>query len=288
MTATPPPLTDAVAAQIRETAWTPAMRRSYRDLPGYWTSCACQWGCPACERGDHHRCPRHEPLRRPMGHVMRTGGTHAAHHAEPHQHPTPTATGPKHTTQAQVWLADHACAWECRCGCRKDDDQGDGQDVADQTAQETAEDVADQTAQETAEGAAKETTAREAAPAAPEPASLTDDPTDAQILAWVRARGLVDADADRVTPPMRRAYAAQVPTERAAAARRQHAQAELEHQFAQAAENRARHEAKQARRERIRAWAEQHRYPVGRSIPPSTERAYQVAMEGADGQPGLF
>lgn len=128
-------MTPDAAAWIRDKVWTPAMRKQFAEVPGFYLSCACQWGLTTyCREGNHDRCHRAEPLRSDMTSILRRGGTHSAHFREPYAHKTDTsATGPKYTTVAQVWLADRVCRWVCPCDCRHvgkrvTPDQGAGDD----------------------------------------------------------------------------------------------------------------------------------------------------------------
>jgi len=114
-----PALTAEVAGQIRATAWTPAMRKSYRETPGWYHRCACQSGLTHwCRTGQHDRCHRAAPLRSYAAVICGPDGETPALFAEPYAHDTDVyATGPRRTSLAMVWLADRVCAWQCPCDC---------------------------------------------------------------------------------------------------------------------------------------------------------------------------
>lgn len=128
------------AAWIREHAWTPAMRKQFGEVPGFYLMCACQFGLTTwCREGSHGRCCRAEPLRSSETYILRRGGIYPAYFAEPYAHKTDTsATGPQFTQLAQVWLADRVCRWVCPCDCEHtgkrvvvvDDEQHDDRPIA--------------------------------------------------------------------------------------------------------------------------------------------------------------
>jgi len=130
-------LTALDAAWIRDNVWTPAMRKQFTEVPGFYLLCACQYGpTTSCREGQHQRCHRAEPLRSDETYILKRGGIYPAYFAEPYAHKTDTsATGPQFTSAAQVWLADRVCRWVCPCGCGHDGkrvmpDQGAGDDGA--------------------------------------------------------------------------------------------------------------------------------------------------------------
>lgn len=110
-------MTPGQAGWVREHAWTQTMRKEYREVPGYYTSCACQYGASNwCQMGQCGQCRRADPLDVYATAVVRRKG-HPAFFAEPFQHPTRDACGPKHSRTAMVWLADRVCRWVCPCRC---------------------------------------------------------------------------------------------------------------------------------------------------------------------------
>lgn len=113
----PPPLTAAIAAAIRDT-WPKHMRKTYADIPGYFTHCACQHGTtPPCQKGRHDLCGRATPLRRPEAAICDPRGM-VTTFPQTYQHPSDVnAVGPGYTSAAQVWLADRVCRWQCPCTC---------------------------------------------------------------------------------------------------------------------------------------------------------------------------
>lgn len=115
---TAPTMPAEAAAWIREHAWTARMRKTYAEVPGFYTTCACQWGRSIhCGRGRHGKCAVGTPLRDYAALIVFDGGR-PAFFPEPYTHKTDaSATGPKFTQLAQVWLADRVCRWVCSCGC---------------------------------------------------------------------------------------------------------------------------------------------------------------------------
>lgn len=107
------------AAWIREHAWTGAMRKTHREVPGFYTTCACQYGMTTwCQIGQHDRCHRATPQISHETVVCKPGGTYPALFAEDFEHPDCTSvTGPHSTCLALVWLADRVCRWVCPCAC---------------------------------------------------------------------------------------------------------------------------------------------------------------------------
>jgi hypothetical protein len=112
------PMSEATAARIRAQVWTPAMRKTYRDVPDAFHTCACQSGASQwCQEGKHARCHRGEPLPDYETLLCRRGGEYPATFPEPFTHPTPSATGARRSQLAMVWLADRVCRWVCPCTC---------------------------------------------------------------------------------------------------------------------------------------------------------------------------
>lgn len=106
------------AAWIRGHAWTPAMRRTHRTVPGLTSTCACQSGLTSwCWHDQHGRCHRAAPLGDVHTFICGPDGETVLSFPQPYTHPTDTATGPRRTYAAQVWLADRVCRWVCPCDC---------------------------------------------------------------------------------------------------------------------------------------------------------------------------
>lgn len=107
------------AAWIRDHAWTPAMRKTHREVPAFFRTCDCQYGLTSwCQHDQHDRCHRAPPLRSVETYICDTTGTTPLAFAAPYEHRTDTsATGPQFTSLAQVWLADRVCRWVCPCTC---------------------------------------------------------------------------------------------------------------------------------------------------------------------------
>jgi hypothetical protein len=107
------------AAWVRANAWTGSMRKTYREVPAFFTTCACQASASSwCQTGGHDKCGRGTPLpTAPTVIVRRDGGV--AYFPTPYEHPGQSATGPQRHSYAEVWLASHVCAWLCPCpdGC---------------------------------------------------------------------------------------------------------------------------------------------------------------------------
>jgi hypothetical protein len=119
---TAPAFTLERAAWIREHAWTNAMRKQYRQTPGFYTKCPCQFGpsghCTGGPGARHEHCPRGVPLRSEHTMILSPGGVYPAHFTADYEHKTDTsATGPQYTSLALVWLADRVCRWICPCDC---------------------------------------------------------------------------------------------------------------------------------------------------------------------------
>lgn len=113
------PFTAERAEWIRSNVWTPAMRKEYREVPGFRTTCPCQWAATShCRNDQCGRCHRATPQRAAATVICRRGGMEEAHFPEPYEHVTDTsATGPRYETAAMVWLADRVCRWVCDHDC---------------------------------------------------------------------------------------------------------------------------------------------------------------------------
>ncbi|WP_326829699.1 DUF6248 family natural product biosynthesis protein [Streptosporangium sp. NBC_01810] len=111
-------MTPDQAEWVRANIWTKPMRKQHRDVPLTASTCACQSGLTHwCQPdiGQHDRCRRATPLPTWETLICDRSGVYPAHHAEPHQHPTPSITGPRYGCRAQVYLADRICQWICPC-----------------------------------------------------------------------------------------------------------------------------------------------------------------------------
>ncbi|MFI6513629.1 DUF6248 family natural product biosynthesis protein [Streptosporangium sp. NPDC050855] len=111
-------MTPEHAEWVRANAWTAAMRKQHRDVPRAASTCSCQAGLTHWCRPDigrHDRCHRATPQPTWETIICDRSGVGSMHHAEPHRHPTPSATGPRRTQAALVWLADRTCRWICPC-----------------------------------------------------------------------------------------------------------------------------------------------------------------------------
>lgn len=113
-------MTPEEAAWVREHIWLRDMREIYRDTPGYYLACACQWNGPCINdprRDVHTNCHvgRH-PLPGRETWIQWPDGRLCAF-AEPYRHPTASATGWHYERTAMVWLADRRCRWACACDC---------------------------------------------------------------------------------------------------------------------------------------------------------------------------
>lgn len=105
------------AAWVRATVWTQGMRKIHRDTPRFYTACPCESG-PSwhCRHGAHGSCRSTTPSRSAETSITTREGRVTVFPG-PYVHPTPTATGPQRTADAQVWLADRVCRWVCSCPC---------------------------------------------------------------------------------------------------------------------------------------------------------------------------
>lgn len=108
-------MTSEEFAWVRANVWTAGMRNIYAEMPGYHTTCACQYGLTTwCQHDDCRRCHRATPLPRPGGYVC-DRNDRVLRFPEPYEHPTPSATGLRHTSLAMWWYADRVCRWVCPC-----------------------------------------------------------------------------------------------------------------------------------------------------------------------------
>ncbi|WP_242890179.1 DUF6248 family natural product biosynthesis protein [Actinomadura litoris] len=112
-------ITPEAAAWIRAHVWTGAMRKTHTEVPGVYTTCACQGGLTSwCQNGRCDRCHRATPLRDYATVICLRGGSRPAMLSEPFTHRTDvSATGPRFEQIAMVWLADRVCRWACPCTC---------------------------------------------------------------------------------------------------------------------------------------------------------------------------
>jgi hypothetical protein len=112
-------MTPEEAVWVREHVWTPDMRRQFKELPGFYLTCACQHNGPclnAKDPGRHDRCHvGRNPLPRCETYIDTPRGYAAFR--QPYRYPTADATGWKFSTLAMVWLADRRCRWACSCDC---------------------------------------------------------------------------------------------------------------------------------------------------------------------------
>lgn len=110
------------AAWVREHAWTATMRKTFREVPGFYAACACQGHGPCIntpKRPETHlTChvgrwplPCYETI------IAVRGGLGPAAFRMPYRYPAPSATGWKYSRLAMVWLADRVCRWACSCDC---------------------------------------------------------------------------------------------------------------------------------------------------------------------------
>jgi hypothetical protein len=116
---TAPTMPADTAEWIRANAWTGSMRKTFREVPGFYLACACQYGLTGfCRSGDHGQCHRAAPLHDAETTICRRGGDEPAAFRRPFRHKALTsAVGPHRTRYAEVWLADRACRWQCPCDC---------------------------------------------------------------------------------------------------------------------------------------------------------------------------
>ncbi|MEU8381733.1 DUF6248 family natural product biosynthesis protein [Streptosporangium sp. NPDC048865] len=112
------PMTEEAAAWVRANVWTKPMLKQHRGAPRAASTCACHGGLTHWCRpdvGQHDRCHRATPQHTWEALICDRTGIYPVRHAEPHRHPTPSLTGPRHEQVAQVYLADRVCRWICSC-----------------------------------------------------------------------------------------------------------------------------------------------------------------------------
>jgi hypothetical protein len=114
-------MTPAEAAWVRENVWTSSMRVLFKELPGFYLTCACQHSGPctnAKDPGRHKRCHvGQHPLLRYETIISGWDGTYGVAFPTPYRFPTADATSWKYSRMAMVWLADRQCRWACSCDC---------------------------------------------------------------------------------------------------------------------------------------------------------------------------
>jgi len=111
-------VTPGEAAEVRATAWTPAMRKQHRECPAYTSAPTCSarvsW---RCKTGRHATCHLGVPLPNWETVICGKGGVQALGFSKSFTNPGVSATGWHPTTHAAVWLADRLCASRCTCDC---------------------------------------------------------------------------------------------------------------------------------------------------------------------------
>ncbi|GHE31435.1 hypothetical protein GCM10017673_37710 [Streptosporangium violaceochromogenes] len=113
-------MTPDAAAWVRANAWTPAMRKTHAEVPGFYTLCACEWSGPCLNHprpGVHETCHVGTPMFHYETVIEVRGGQAVASFSAPYRYPTASATGWHPSHLAMVWIADRRCAWRCRCDC---------------------------------------------------------------------------------------------------------------------------------------------------------------------------
>jgi Family of unknown function (DUF6248) len=107
-------------AWIRANVWTDEMRGTWKEYPGFYTRCPCQWG-PTwwCQNDRHDRCHRRDPQLSPGGYVCDQTGEHPVRFRQPYLNPSPSAGGSLRTSLAMWWYADRVCRWVCPCACHR-------------------------------------------------------------------------------------------------------------------------------------------------------------------------
>lgn len=112
-------MTAEEAAWVRDHVWTTPMRKTYREVPGFYVTCACQGGLTSwCGIGRHDLCHRAAPLRSYETVICGRSGNDPRYFPEPYAHDTDvSATGARRERLAMVWLADRVCRWVCPDSC---------------------------------------------------------------------------------------------------------------------------------------------------------------------------
>lgn len=125
-------MTSEEAAWVRANVWTQAMRKTDRECPRYFHTCACQSGLTSfCQHGQCGQCHRATPQRNAEAMICGRGGTQPVYFAEPYKHRTDIyATDPRFERVALVWLADRVCRWVCPHDCHDGVGQGSLFDLA--------------------------------------------------------------------------------------------------------------------------------------------------------------
>lgn len=113
-------MTGDEAAWVRDNAWTKAMRKTFKELPRFYLTCACQHNGPCLNdpRPETHRTchvGRH-PLAR-YETVISSKRGYVVAFRDPYRYPDASATGWHYSRLAMVWLADRVCRWSCTCDC---------------------------------------------------------------------------------------------------------------------------------------------------------------------------
>lgn len=104
-------------AWVRANVWRAHMRKTYREVPGAFDSCSCQYGASDhCKDGDHDACHVGEGLAYCEGYIDTRQG-YVASFREPYVHPTQSAVGWRRESYAAVWLVGYRCRWKCPCRC---------------------------------------------------------------------------------------------------------------------------------------------------------------------------
>jgi hypothetical protein len=111
------PMSPWEAAWVQDNVWTPAMRKTHREIPAAATSCPCQFGPSSyCLNGRCGDCRPADGYPSLEGYIT-SRTDQVRFFGEEFEHPTPSATGAQRTRAAQVWLTDRACRWVCPCDC---------------------------------------------------------------------------------------------------------------------------------------------------------------------------
>jgi hypothetical protein len=112
-------MTEAEAAWVRENVWTQPMRKTHREVPAFYVTCACQRSLTSwCGIGRCELCHRATPQRSYETVICGQSGNDPRYFPEPYAHDTDvSAIGPRRERLAMVWLADRACRWVCPHTC---------------------------------------------------------------------------------------------------------------------------------------------------------------------------
>lgn len=104
----------AVEAEwIRDHALTKAIRRDLVPM------CSCQYGPSGhCDMGQHDKCAHTRLTYPPDPETYIVNRLDQVLHVpDVFTHPLASITGRRPHREAQVWLADRACRWQCPCTC---------------------------------------------------------------------------------------------------------------------------------------------------------------------------